>query len=101
MLQDDAVTKDGFLDNAFYVLQPAKGGHRAGLDAVLLAACVDAPAGTRIADFGAGCGVAGMAVASRLQGVTVDLVERDQQIWTWRANPCIFPKMKHCRVGST
>ena len=34
------ITQDGFLDNSFVVLQPKKGAHRAGLDAVLLAACV-------------------------------------------------------------
>ncbi len=44
---------------------------------MLLAACVKTPGGSRIADFGAGCGVAGMAVAARLTGVAIDLVERN------------------------
>ena len=68
-------TIDGFLDNSFFVSQSAKGPHRAGLDAVLLAATVPEDAKGRVADFGAGCGVAGMAVAQRCKGVTVDLVE--------------------------
>lgn len=70
-------TCDGFLDNSFHVIQPRKGGHRSGLDAVLLAATVPADATGRLADFGSGCGVAGMAVAQRCPHVDVELIEKD------------------------
>ncbi len=70
-------TKDAFLDGAVTVFQPARGGHRAGMDALLLAASVPENLQGRVADFGAGCGVAGMAVAYRCPGTIVDLVERD------------------------
>lgn len=73
----DTITTDAFHRGAFHLLQPAKGAHRAGLDAMLLAACVgDAPA-LRVADFGAGTGAAGMAVAARCKGAQVTLIERD------------------------
>ncbi|BBE70930.1 tRNA1(Val) (adenine(37)-N6)-methyltransferase [Oharaeibacter diazotrophicus] len=73
----DAITRDGFLGGRLVVAQARRGAHRAGLDAVLLAAAL--PDGTRghVLDLGAGVGVAGMAAACRLAEVTVDLVEID------------------------
>ena len=71
------VTKDAFLDGKIQVLQPAKGGHRAGIDAVLLATAFPAQNRTRIADLGAGCGVAGFIAAARCPGAEVHLVELD------------------------
>lgn len=73
-----AVTDDAFLGGALQVLQP-KSGYRAGLDAVLLAAAVAARDGEHALDAGAGVGVAGLALARRLPGVRVTLVERDVQ----------------------
>jgi tRNA1(Val) A37 N6-methylase TrmN6 len=70
-------TRDGFFNGKFEVLQPADGGHRAGLDALLLSACVPVNFTGRVADFGAGAGVAGMAVACRSFTAEVKLVERD------------------------
>lgn len=50
------------------------GGHRAGLDAVMLAASVAGDAG-HVVDLGAGVGSAGLCVAARLAHVRVTLVE--------------------------
>lgn len=67
---------DAFHHGGFYVLQPEAEGHRAGLDAMLLAATVPAEATGTLADLGAGAGAAGLAVASRLEGMRIVLVER-------------------------
>ncbi|MEN0041647.1 MAG: methyltransferase [Pseudomonadota bacterium] len=78
-INKDVITEDGFLDNSFAVLQPKKGAHRAGLDAVLLAACVPVERNGLVADFGAGTGVAGMAVAQRCPQAQVELIENDAE----------------------
>jgi len=54
-------TLDRFHDGAFEVAQPASGGHRAGLDALLLAASLRQGTEGILADLGAGSGVAGLA----------------------------------------
>ncbi len=69
-------TVDAFHFGRFHVVQPKGAGHRSGMDAMLLAALVPSDAKGRVADLGAGAGAAGMAVAVRVLGVTVDLVER-------------------------
>lgn len=68
------ITEDLFLDGKLRLRQP-KRGHRAGHDAVLLAAAVLARSGDRVADFGAGVGAAGLAVATRVPGVECVLIE--------------------------
>jgi tRNA1(Val) A37 N6-methylase TrmN6 len=54
--------------------QPAS-GHRAGHDAILLAAATSARPGQRVVDFGAGVGTAGLAVARRVAGLSLALIE--------------------------
>ena len=54
-----------------------RNGHRVGHDAILLAAATFAHAGEQIIDLGAGVGAAGLAVARRIDGVAVTLVEID------------------------
>ena len=66
---------DAFHRGRFEVIQ-SKCGHRAGLDALLLAATA-VEDGVRYADFGAGAGVVGFAIASRLRNAKVTLIERD------------------------
>src|SRR4051812_20092052 len=70
------VTEDGFLGGRLRLRQP-KSGHRAGHDAILLAAATAARAGDRVVDFGAGVGAAGLAVARRLPDIDLVLVEID------------------------
>ncbi len=59
------------------VLHQARGSHRAGTDAVLLAAAVPTDAGPVLADVGAGVGTVGLAVAARCPDLLVHLVEKD------------------------
>src|SRR5438876_11097540 len=70
------LTEDAFLGGQLRLKQ-LRSGHRAGHDAVLLAAATAARPGDRIADLGAGAGVAGLAVARRVAGIDLVLVEID------------------------
>src|ERR1700690_568892 len=69
-------TEDAFLGGQLRLRQP-KSGHRAGHDAMLLAAATTARSGDRVVDFGAGIGAAGLAVAKRVAGIKLVLVEID------------------------
>ena len=73
---DSEITEDFFLDGKLRLRQP-KRGHRAGHDAILLAAATPARPSDRIADFGAGVGTAGLAVAMRVIGIECVLLEID------------------------
>jgi tRNA1(Val) A37 N6-methylase TrmN6 len=70
------VTEDAFLGGQLRLRQP-RSGHRAGHDAMLLAAATPACPGHRVVEFGAGVGAAGLAVASRVAGLKLVLVEID------------------------
>jgi tRNA1(Val) A37 N6-methylase TrmN6 len=72
-------TEDAFLGGTLRLRQP-KSGHRAGHDAMLLAAATPARAGHRVVDFGAGVGAAGLAVARRVAGLDIVLVEIDETL---------------------
>jgi tRNA1(Val) A37 N6-methylase TrmN6 len=73
------VTKDAFLGGQL-LLRQLKSGHRAGHDAMLLAAATRAREGNRVVDLGAGVGAAGLAVAKRVSGIELVLVEIDPQL---------------------
>jgi tRNA1(Val) A37 N6-methylase TrmN6 len=70
-------TEDAFLGGRLRLRQP-RSGHRAGHDAMLLAAATSARSGDRVVDFGAGVGAAGLALAKRVEGIKLVLVEIDQ-----------------------
>ncbi len=75
------VTQDAVLGGRLTLLQPRR-GHRAGHDAILLAAAVAAQGGAHAVgghavDLGAGVGTAGLALAARVPGLRVTLVEID------------------------
>jgi tRNA1(Val) A37 N6-methylase TrmN6 len=72
-------TEDGFLGGQLRLRQP-KTGHRAGHDAILLAAATSARAGDRVVEFGAGVGAAGLVLARRVVGIDLVLVEIDAQL---------------------
>ena len=74
--QSGATSTDDFLGGRIGVIQPRR-GHRAGSDAVLLAAAVPARAAGRVLDVGAGVGVAGLCLLARVPGVAVTAVELD------------------------
>jgi len=69
-------TEDAFLGGQLLLRQP-KAGHRAGHDALLLAASCRARTGEHVVEFGAGVGAAGLAVAKRVGGLDLALVEID------------------------
>lgn len=68
-------TDDRLFGGALLLLQP-EGGHRAGTDAVLLAAATP-PDAQRIADLGAATGVVGLRAAQLNPAASVTLVERE------------------------
>jgi tRNA1(Val) A37 N6-methylase TrmN6 len=70
-------TEDAFLGGQLRLRQ-RKSGHRAGHDAMLLAAATPVRPGHRVVDFGAGVGAAGLAVARRVAGIELVLVEIDE-----------------------
>jgi tRNA1(Val) A37 N6-methylase TrmN6 len=72
-------TEDAFLGGRLRLRQ-LKTGHRAGHDAMLLAAATSARAGQRVVDLGAGVGAAGLALARRVEGVDLLLVEIDERL---------------------
>jgi tRNA1(Val) A37 N6-methylase TrmN6 len=68
------LTDDAVLGGRLRLWQPRR-GHRFGHDAILLAAATPARDGDRVADLGAGVGAAGLALAARVPGVRIALVE--------------------------
>jgi tRNA1(Val) A37 N6-methylase TrmN6 len=76
---DAAFSEDDFLGGKLRLKQP-KRGHRAGHDAVLLAAATPVRQGERVVDLGAGVGAAGLAVAARIREIDLVLVERDEAL---------------------
>ncbi|HEX7882480.1 MAG TPA: methyltransferase [Afipia sp.] len=73
------VTEDMFLGGQLRLRQPRR-GHRAGHDAILLAAATPAQPGHRVLEFGAGVGTAGLAVARRVAGIDLVLAEIDESL---------------------
>src|ERR1700716_1966921 len=71
-----AITEDAVLGGRLRLRQP-KRGHRVGHDAILLAAATGARAGDHVVDLGAGVGGAGLALAARVPGLHLTLVEID------------------------
>lgn len=63
----EGVTEDRLLDGRIALRQPAQ-GYRAGMDAVLLAAAIEAKPGERLVEFGCGAGAALLCTAWRNAG---------------------------------
>jgi tRNA1(Val) A37 N6-methylase TrmN6 len=68
---------DSFHRGRFHLVPPIGGGHRSGIDAMILAAAVPDGFSGHCADLGAGAGAAGFAVVSRLPQARVTLFEND------------------------
>lgn len=77
--QAGPTSTDDFLGGRLSVIQPRK-GHRAGSDAVFLAASVPARSGERVLDAGAGVGVAGLCLLARVPGIELTAVEIDPKL---------------------
>ncbi|PZR96962.1 MAG: methyltransferase [Stutzerimonas stutzeri] len=73
------IAEDRLLGGRLRLLQPVK-GHRAGSDAILLAAAIPELGEGPLADFGAGVGTVGLSVALRQPALDVVLVERDPEL---------------------
>jgi tRNA1(Val) A37 N6-methylase TrmN6 len=71
-----ATSDDAVLGGRLTLRQPLR-GHRIGHDSILLAAATSAQRGAHAVDLGAGVGGAGLALACRIDGLKVTLVEID------------------------
>src|SRR5471032_555499 len=72
-------SEDAVLGGRLRLRQPLR-GHRVGHDAILLAAATGGHAGELAVDLGAGVGAAGLALAVRVEGLSVTLVEIDEAL---------------------
>ncbi len=88
-------TIDAFHRGLFHIVQPKGRGHRAGMDAMLLAALVADDRSVKIADLGAGAGAAGLAVASRLSKAEVTLFERSAEMADYARRSIELPDNAH------
>jgi tRNA1(Val) A37 N6-methylase TrmN6 len=73
------VSEDSLLGGSVRLLQPRR-GHRAGTDAVLLAAFAGARDGDRVVDLGSASGAVALMIAARVPGASVTMVERDDAL---------------------
>ena len=78
-MNEDRTTEDLFLGGQLRLRQP-KSGHRAGHDAVLLAAATSARSGDCVVEFGTGVGAAGLAVARRVGAIKLKLIDIDPEL---------------------
>ena len=76
---ETALTEDALLGGQVRLLQPRK-GYRVAVDAVLLAAAVDAAANARILDLGAGVGAVGLCIASRVPDCQIVGIELQPEL---------------------
>jgi tRNA1(Val) A37 N6-methylase TrmN6 len=90
-----AHTVDAFHRGRFWLVQPKQGGHRAGMDAMMLAASVPSSFAGRLADFGSGAGAAALAVLSRCQAAEAVLVERSAEMAGFAATTLAHPGNAH------
>jgi tRNA1(Val) A37 N6-methylase TrmN6 len=75
-LEQGETSDDAVLGGRLVLRQPLR-GHRVGHDAILLAAAGVAQSGDHAVDLGSGVGGAGLALARRIAGVAVTLVDID------------------------
>ncbi len=74
------LTRDQFFSGRLNILQP-KHGYRAGVDPVILAACVNMQPGQTALELGSGVGVASVCLAARVKGVAITGVEVQQNYY--------------------
>ncbi|MGQ3302168.1 tRNA1(Val) (adenine(37)-N6)-methyltransferase [Reyranella sp.] len=71
---DSAPTENTVMGGRVKLLQPRR-GYRIAVDAVLLAAAVDAKAGESVLDLGAGVGAVGLCIAARVPDCDITGIE--------------------------
>ena len=89
---DQDTTEDAVLGGRLTLRQPRR-GHRVGHDAILLAAATGGRAGEHVVDLGAGVGGAGLALAARVAGLTVTLIEIDAGLCALAAGNALTNEM--------
>jgi tRNA1(Val) A37 N6-methylase TrmN6 len=72
----ETASEDAVLGGRLVLRQPLR-GHRVGHDAILLAAATSAKSGDHAVDLGSGVGGAGLALARRIEGLNVTLLDID------------------------
>ena len=87
-----ATSEDAVLGGRLRLRQPLK-GHRVGHDAILLAAATGGRSGEHAADLGAGVGAAGLALAARVGGLWVTLVEIDVALCALAAENALLNRL--------
>ena len=73
------ISEDALLGGRVRLLQPRR-GHRAGTDAVLLAAIAGVQAGDTIVDLGSASGAVGLMIAAREPAAKLVFVDRDEAL---------------------
>jgi tRNA1(Val) A37 N6-methylase TrmN6 len=94
-------TIDAFHRGRFYLAQPAKGAHRAGMDALVLAAALPSGFAGVAMDFGAGAGAAGLAALSRCPEARVVLVEKSPDMASYAAQTLALDENRHISERAT
>ncbi|MBI4273859.1 MAG: methyltransferase [Rhizobiales bacterium] len=89
------ITEDTVLGGRLRLLQPRR-GHRAGHDAILLAASVSPQASGHLVDLGAGVGTAGLAAAVRNARLKVTLVEIDPSLTALAKQNILLNALSRC-----
>jgi len=75
MFSENELTCDAFLGGKVQLFQP-RNGYRAGVDPVLLAACVNARAGQSVLELGCGAGAASLCLSARVPMLHLSGLER-------------------------
>lgn len=76
---ESAPTENTVMGGRVRLLQPRR-GYRIAVDAVLLAAAVDARAGERVLDMGTGVGAVGLCIAARVPGCDITGIELQPEL---------------------
>jgi tRNA1(Val) A37 N6-methylase TrmN6 len=78
-MEDPGISEDALLDGRVRLLQPRQ-GYRVAIDAVVLAAAIEAEAGETILDVGSGVGAAALCLAMRVPGCRVVGIELQREL---------------------
>jgi len=87
------ISLDNFLDGKIKIYQP-KNGYRAGIDAVLLASCVQVFKKCKILDIGSGTGVISFFIASKYKNVEIVGIEKNFKYYSLSMRSLRLNKVK-------
>ncbi len=92
-MDDSTISQDALLDGRVRLLQP-QDGYRVAIDAVILAAAVEAEENETILDVGAGVAAASLCLAARVPGCRVVGVELQRELVALAARNVQLNKME-------